>query len=67
MIVLKANYWEHYISTMASAEEMRMSYNARMSCVNMVFICLTVANLSEGILFGWFLCGFFFFSWPSLL
>ena len=35
MIVLKANYWEHYISTMASAEEMRMSYNARMSCVNM--------------------------------
>lgn len=34
MIVLKANYWEYYISTMASAEEMRMSHNARVSCVN---------------------------------
>lgn len=34
MIVLKANYWERYISLMASAEEMRIVYNARLSCVN---------------------------------
>lgn len=62
MIVLKANYWEHYISTMATAEEMRMSYNARMTCVNMGIYILTSSKSLRGF-FGLF---FFFFLAKSL-
>lgn len=50
MIALKANYWEHYISTRASAEEMRMAYNARMSCVNMGIYILN-SSKSLGVVF----------------
>lgn len=65
MIVLKANYWEYYISTMASAEEMKMSYNARVSCVNKgIYILNSSKSLRGFFLLG--LCVLFFFSWLSL-
>lgn len=57
MIVLKANYWEYYISTMASAEEMRMSYNGRESCVNKGIYILNSSKSPRG-----FFVGFGFFS-----
>lgn len=62
MIALKTNYWEYYISTMARAEEMRMSYNARVSCVNKGIYILNSSKSLRG-----FFVGFgFFFPWLSL-
>lgn len=51
MIVLKANYWEHYISIMASAEEMSMSYNARINCVNTGINILNSSKTLRGFVF----------------
>lgn len=62
MIILKANYWEHYISTVASAGEMRMSYNARMSCVNRGIYIL---NSNKSLRVFW--CVVFFFLAESPL
>lgn len=61
MIVLKANYWEYYLSSMASAEEMRVAYNAKMSCVNMGTYIL---NSSESLSF-FFLTESFLIPLPS--
>lgn len=73
MITLKANSWQQYISTMASAEEMRTSYNARMSCVNTGIFKLNSSKSWRGCFVVWgvfllLLSGFFsFFPWLSLL
>jgi len=54
MTVLKANYWENYISNMASDEEMTMSYNASMSCVDMGIYILN-SSKSLTVFFGFVL------------
>lgn len=65
MIVLKANDWEYYISTMASAEEMRMSYNARVSCVNKDICILNSSKSLRGFFVGF--VGFFFLAESPLI
>lgn len=67
MIVLKANYWEYYISTVASAEEMKMSYNARVSCVNKGIYILNSSKSLRGFFFVGFVCFVFFFLAESPL